>query len=137
MSFWSERARLHGIDPRANTNDVWLREVEIAYVDKTIRENSFRRIMDFGCANGFSTARLARSNQTSQFLGIDINSDMISAAKGQLEQESVANLEFKQIDVLREPIRDRFDFIYGIRVFQKIESQDMQKKDFRQAIRTA
>lgn len=127
-SFWSERAQQYGHDPRANTNDIWLREVEIAHVNKIIAAGSFPKIMDFGCANGFSTGRLAKLKPNSKFLGIDINPDMIDVARKTADHAGLPNLEFRQIDVVRDTLAERFDFIYGIRVFQNIESFDMQKR---------
>ena len=82
LRFWSERAALYGADPRANTNDVWLREVEIAYVNRIIQEHRFSRVLDFGCANGFSTARLAELNPDATFVGIDINPEMMIERRG-------------------------------------------------------
>ena len=128
ITFWSERARLYESDPRANTNDIWLREIEIAYVDKIIQAHSCPWIMDFGCANGYSTSRLAKSNQESRFVGVDINPDMINVAKKYSQPESSLNLEFKKLDVLQDAITQKYDFIYAIRVFQNIESLEMQKK---------
>ncbi|MDB5533846.1 MAG: hypothetical protein JWO28_2161, partial [Hyphomicrobiales bacterium] len=127
-SFWSERAKRYGHDPRANTNDIWLREVEIAYVNKVIGADTLPAIMDFGCANGFTTARLAKLSPNSRFLGVDINGDMIDVARKSAEQERQPNLEFRKADVVRDTIAERFDFIYGIRVFQNIESFDMQRR---------
>jgi SAM-dependent methyltransferase len=128
LNFWSERARLYAGDPRANTNDIWLREVEIAYVDKILKEGSYQDVLDFGCANGYSTSRLAKANLQSRFTGIDINPEMIDIAKARSETESSPNLEFRRLDVLQDTITEKYDLIYGIRVFQNIESLEMQKK---------
>jgi SAM-dependent methyltransferase len=128
ITFWSERAKRYQSDPRANTNDVWLREVEIGYVDKIIKDHSYRDIMDFGCANGYSTSRLAKSNHEARFSGIDLNPDMIEVARDDAKQDSSPNLEFRELDVLQDTIAQNFDFIYAIRVFQNIESPEMQKK---------
>jgi SAM-dependent methyltransferase len=128
LNFWSERARLYAGDPRANTNDIWLREVEIAYVDKILKGDSYGEILDFGCANGYSTSRLAKANPQSRFMGVDINPDMIEVAKANSEQESSPNLDFRKSDVLQDTITEKYDLIYAIRVFQNIESLEMQKK---------
>lgn len=128
LTFWSERARLYAGDPRANTNDIWLREVEIAYVDKILQGDSYGDILDFGCANGYSTRRLAKSNLQSRFMGVDINPEMIDVAKTRSEQESSSNLNFRKLDVLQDIITEKYDLIYAIRVFQNIESLEMQKK---------
>jgi len=53
---------------------------------------------------------------------------MIEVAKTYSEQESSPNLDFRKLDVLQDPIPEKYDFIYAIRVFQNIESLDMQEK---------
>lgn len=128
INFWSERARLYAGDPRANTNDIWLREVEIAYVDKVLKAGSYKDVLDFGCANGYSTSRLAKANSQARFTGVDINPEMIDIAKSRSETESLSNLEFRRVDVLQDVITEKYDLIYGIRVFQNIESLEMQQK---------
>jgi len=128
--FWSERARQYAADPRANTNDVWLREVEIAYVSRAIQEGSAARALDFGCANGFSTRRLAQASPSLIFLGVDINSNMIDVAQEQASRDPLPNLSFRCTDILNESLNQNFDFIYTIRVFQNMESIDTQKRIF-------
>jgi SAM-dependent methyltransferase len=130
MNFWSERAKLYEGDPRANTNDVWLREVEIAYVDRVIKGQTGKAVMDFGCANGYSTSRLAKLNPEISILGVDINPDMINIAESFAAEPGADNLDFREADVVQEPVKEKFDLIYTIRVFQNIESVEMQKAVF-------
>lgn len=130
MAFWSERAKLYKSDPRANTNDIWLRQLEINYVDRIIKSHPFKRIMDLGCANGYSTITLARLNRNIEFVGADLNYDMIEVAMESLERENLPNLEFRQLDITKDVLTERYDFIFAIRVFQNIESLEMQKKVF-------
>jgi SAM-dependent methyltransferase len=130
LAFWSERARKFKSDPRANTNDIWLRELEIEAVSRIIRQNPMRRILDFGCANGYTTIRIARQHPDCEFLGIDLNGDMISAAKELARKEKCANADFVQADILNKAPDGQFDFVWAIRVFQNIESQEMQKRVF-------
>ena len=127
MSFWSERAKLYEGDARANTNDIWLREVEIAYVDRAIKAEAPKELLDFGCANGYSTMRLARLNAESRFVGFDINSDMIRVAESFVETDGARNLSFRLVDLLQEQVHEKFDLIYAIRVFQNMESLEVQK----------
>jgi SAM-dependent methyltransferase len=127
MSFWSERAKLYEGDPRANTNDIWLREVEIAYVDRSIKAEAVTDILDFGCANGYSTTRLAKLNPKIRFVGGDINPDMIGVAEGYVETNPEVNLSFRLMDILNEQTHEKFDLIYAIRVFQNMDSLEMQK----------
>jgi SAM-dependent methyltransferase len=130
LAFWSQRAKEYQSDPRANTNDVWLREIEISYIDKIIQSNSCRRILDFGCANGYSTQRLGKSHPEACFLGVDINPDMIATAENYFRQESSPNLRFRRLDVLADTVGETFDFIFAVRVFQNIENVETQKAVF-------
>jgi SAM-dependent methyltransferase len=129
-AFWSERAKLYGGDPRANSNDVWLREIEIAYVDRIIKDHQFHTVLDFGCANGFSTARLAQLHGGLRFIGIDLNPDMIAAAQARCQTGMTKNVEFRLLDLQKDAIIERFHFIYAIRVFQNMENAQTQKKTF-------
>lgn len=128
LAFWSDRAKLFESDPRANTNDIWLREIEISYVDKVIKTYPFKRIMDFGCANGYTTSRLGRLNPEVEFVGVDINYDMIAVANEHNKNNGTRNLKFKRADILSDDLTDGYDFIYTIRVIQNIESLQVQQR---------
>jgi SAM-dependent methyltransferase len=128
VEFWSERAQRYGRDPRANTNDVHLRELEIQFIDRLLAQEKPRQVLDFGCANGFSTRRLARRHTTAQFCGIDINAEMIEVARHTSEADGDRNIRFEVRDVLANPPAQQFDVIYAVRVFQNIESPELQRK---------
>lgn len=130
MEFWTERAREFKSDPRANTNDIWLREIEIEAVSGIIRGHNRKCILDFGCANGYTTVRIAKKYPYSQFVGIDINGDMISVADDLAKSEKVTNVSFLQKDILSDSLDLQFDFVFGIRVFQNIEGLEMQESIF-------
>ena len=125
--FWSDRVKRFGVDPRSNTNDVWLREVEISSIQKVIDEYRPARILDFGCANGYTTCRLAEKYADGVFVGLDINEDMIASA---LSRDLPDNLSFRQGDVLVDDIRLTFDLIIAVRAFQNIENYDLQLRVF-------
>ena len=114
--------------PRANTNDVWLRKIEINSVNQIINSYNVKNILDFGCANGYSTIRLSKANPHCTFLGLDLNHDMIEVAKE--GAKGVANLTFLQMDIIGDKINKSFDFIYAIRVFQNMETESIQKEIF-------
>jgi SAM-dependent methyltransferase len=127
LAFWSERAKRFGADPRSNTNDIWLREIEIACVHHIIRSHGVVRILDFGCANGFTTVRLAGANPHCRFVGVDLNPDMVRVAQQGAETAGFENVAFRQADILAQDLGQRFDFIYAIRVFQNIETPEKQR----------
>ncbi len=128
MAFWTDRSKTFGVDPRANTNDVHLRRVEIDFVARQIEALRPATVLDFGCANGYSTLILAQRFPNIRFVGLDINQDMISAATSCLGQDAPKNIEFLHHDIICEPLAESFDLIFTIRVFQNLESVEMQKR---------
>ena len=132
VDFWSERAKRFGTDPQANANDVWIREIEIASVAETLRAaltgKKRIKVLDFGCANGFSSLRLAEMFPDADIVGVDINPDMIATANEGLAAAKLKNLEFRCADVLKEDFDQEFDVIYCIRVFQNMDTHDTQTR---------
>lgn len=127
LNFWSDRVGRHGINAKSNTKDVWLREVEIAEVMKVLECYKPSRVLDFGCANGYTTQRLAKAYPDIVFVGVDINKDMIVAAN---RITLPSNLSFKCGDLLVDNIGCDFDLVIAIRVFQNIESIEKQIRVF-------
>jgi SAM-dependent methyltransferase len=123
LCFWTDRVRRYGTDPKSNTNDRWLREVEISSVQKVLDRYRPRRVLDFGCANGYTTRRLAEAYPDILFVGVDLNENMITAAK---EVSLPQNLSFCCGNVLVEDIAQDLDLILSIRAFQNIETLDSQ-----------
>jgi SAM-dependent methyltransferase len=130
MAFWSARVREFRDDPRSNTNDVWLREVEIAHVNGVIEEGRPRQVLDFGCANGFTTRRLAEMHPDVTFLGVDLNQEMVAAARNASVGETGRNLGFLTLDVLAAELPQDYDLIVAIRVFQNMPSLETQTRVF-------
>lgn len=134
VEFWSERARKFRNDPAANANDVWIREIEISSVAEIVEQqlatDGGLSVLDFGCANGYSTMRLARDHPSANFLAVDINREMIATARSGLEEARVDNLEFQCIDILKVEFDRTFDVIYGMRVFQNMDSPETQERYF-------
>lgn len=127
LKFWSDRVNRYGTDPKSNTNDVWLREVEIISTQKVLDLCKPSRVLDFGCANGYTTRRLAEKYPDISFVGIDVNDKMIAAAN---EVSLPKNLSFRCGDVLVDDIGRGFDLVMAIRVFQNIETLELQMRVF-------
>lgn len=127
LQFWSNRVTQYGEDPKANTNDVWLREVEINAIKKVLDRYKPDRVLDFGCANGYTTRRLAQEYHDVSFVGVDINDNMITVAN---RKPLSANLSFRCENVLEKDMGQNFDLIICIRVFQNIETVELQTSVF-------
>lgn len=134
VEFWSERARRFRDHPAANANDVWIREIEMrsvaAVIDRHETDGDRLSVLDFGCANGYSSMRLARDHPSARFLAIDINPEMIETAQASLRKARLDNLDFTCLDMLECPLGKTFDIIYGMRVFQNMDSLATQKQYF-------
>lgn len=59
-SYWDEKAALYK-DPRATTNDYWLRELEIKNIKEVLDKiKAKKRILDVGCGDGYSIIELSK-----------------------------------------------------------------------------
>lgn len=89
--YWQNRSSEAGTSPSATTQDVYLRELEIATLRKSLAALDLRqgsKIVDIGCGDGYSTLCLAKLLDTLCFKGLDFSSNMIDVAKGRLEENS-------------------------------------------------
>lgn len=116
--FWNDRVNRYGKDPRSNSNDIWIREVEVNAICAIIEKVKPEKILDFGCANGHSTTKIANKFPHIKIVGCDINENMILSAQ---KENKLKNLEFICSDVIFQEI-GVFDLIVGTRVFQNIDS---------------
>ncbi len=127
IDFWSRRVREHGSDPESNTPDVWIRPVEIRAVKEMLNRLQPGRVLDFACANGYTTRKLAFDYPAISFVGIDINEEMIKAANA---PPLPANLSFIHGDLFVDDIGSNYDLVICIRAIQNLESLGMQLSVF-------
>src|SRR2546425_5605366 len=129
--YWDEQARDRGPDPRATTQDYWMREVEIAQISRILsRWDQPLRILDIGCGNGYSTIRLQRTHLIHRFIGGDYSEPMITAACGALAEVDAPvrdRIQFKVLDVLRlGEYRSSFDVVVSDRCLINLPSRELQ-----------
>lgn len=80
--FWDSRADIH--DPGATTDDPYLRKLEFATIGTWLKGLDVpygSSVLDVGCGDGYTTARLARALDGFAFHGIDYSENMIEAAR--------------------------------------------------------
>jgi len=77
-TFWAEQAVQHGTSPKASWSDVHAIELEIKNIAGFIEEGD--RVLDVGCATGWSTVRWA-ATQNATVRGLDYVPEMVSAAR--------------------------------------------------------
>lgn len=115
------------LNPYATSPDFNLREVEIEYLSKHLKDNI--KILDVGCGNGYSTLSLA-SKYNSSFTGIDFVPDMIDRANILKNNFSLkGDITFNVDDVTDLHFKDsQFDIVISERCLLNLPSRSLQWK---------
>jgi tRNA (cmo5U34)-methyltransferase len=95
--FWTMSADEHGESPKASWSDIRVIEMEIAEIGKRLSDGD--RVLDAGCANGFSTVQFAAIKDVS-IVGFDYIPAMIENAR-------------RQLAAVRDRLRGRVEFSVG------------------------
>ncbi len=135
-SFWTEQALRYAQSPDASWSDRRLIELEIEEMVRHVEDG--HRVLDIGCANGFSTIQLA-SRRSVEITGLDYIPEMIEQARVRLEAERAALRGVVSFDVgdilgLRMPT-DGFDRVIVTRVLINLSSWDNQRIALQEALR--
>jgi len=113
------------LDPYTTSPDFNLREIEIEYLSRRLKDNT--KILDVGCGNGYSTLSLA-SKYNSEFTGIDFVPDMINQANI-LKHKFIlkGSVDFKIDDVTKLHFNDsQFDVVISERCLLNLPTKDLQ-----------
>lgn len=76
--YWRDQAAEHRLEPDASWSDRWMIDLEIRTICSYLHPGE--RVLDIGCANGFSTLRFV-THADIEVLGIDYIPEMIASAK--------------------------------------------------------
>jgi len=124
--FWTTQAEQHRESPSASWSDRMVIELEIREMARRLTPGD--RVLDVGCANGYSTLSYAREKAIT-IRGVDYIPEMIAHAKARLEVEPrmAGTAEFAVGDVLQldEP-SDAYDKVIATRVVINLHSWDAQ-----------
>jgi SAM-dependent methyltransferase len=133
--FWRGQAEIHGQSHAASWSDRYAVELEIEQLARRIEDGD--RVLDIGCANGYSTLRLA-SRRRIDIRGVDYAPEMIDQAREALRSANAqgAKIEFAVDDVtdLSEP-SDRYDKVTVTRVIINLGEWDQQVRGLRESLR--
>jgi ubiquinone/menaquinone biosynthesis C-methylase UbiE len=115
--FWTEQAKGHGQEAAASWSDLRVMEMEVREILPRLAEGD--RVLDVGCANGFSTVQFA-SQKKIRIRGVDYIPEMIEHAReraGSMGEQLRGTVEFAQGDItaLGEP-SGAYDKVVCIRV---------------------
>lgn len=83
------------------------------------------KILDLGCGNGYLTFPIAKLNEKSCVIGLDIVTDTLKQNSLKAQEMGIHNLEFISYDGIKFPFQDNFfDLVvtrYALHHFPKIE----------------
>jgi ubiquinone/menaquinone biosynthesis C-methylase UbiE len=135
-SYWTQQAREHGQSPSASWSDHCVIEMEIREILRFLNDDD--RVLDVGCANGYSSLEFARARRVS-LRGLDYIPDMINEARNRslaIRDMLVGSVEFNVGDIvqLQEP-DDFYDKVVVVRVLINLGDWDRQLTAIRQCIR--
>ena len=82
-AFWTQQAAEHGQSPSASWSDHRVIEMEIREIVARLQDGD--KVLDVGCANGYSTMQLA-SARAVRIRGVDYIPEMIGQARKRLSR---------------------------------------------------
>jgi len=135
-AFWTQQANEYGESPSASWSDRMVIELEIREILKWLSDGD--RILDVGCANGFSTVQFA-SQRKAYIRGLDYIPEMIEQARrrlSRLQGQLESTVEFAQGDVtaLPEP-SESYDKVVAVRVIINLGEWTHQAKGLQECAR--
>jgi len=130
--YWNDRAQSLVLNPKATTDDYWLRLIEIREIKKALHQiKKKKNILDIGCGDGFSTINIFKSFPTCNFIGGDYSENMIKNAEILLKKMKIksSNIKFLVLDALNiSALKKKFDVIISDRCIINLPEKDLQKK---------
>jgi ubiquinone/menaquinone biosynthesis C-methylase UbiE len=135
-AFWTNQAIQHGQSPAASWSDVRVIEMEIEQISKRLDDGD--RVLDIGCANGFSSMQFA-ARRNVRLRGLDYVPEMIEEARSRA-REFISHLkgtvEFADGDITRlEENDDSYDKLVVIRVLINLGNWERQKQALHECVR--
>lgn len=133
--YWDQQANRHGSSHEASWGDSHMVALEIETIGSYIPPQS--KVLDVGCASGFSAIGQLSNSNVSSIVGVDYSEEMIAAAnKAHNDQALGENISFRVADVRQLPFEDGlFDFVYTTRVLINLPSWDEQISGIKECLR--
>lgn len=134
--FWTDQAQQHGASPDASWSDVEAIELEIRHILGLLDDGD--RVLDVGCATGWSTVRWA-TERRAHVRGLDYIPEMIEHARASaaaLADKLAGTVEYAvgDISALDEP-SDSWDKVIVTRVVINLGDWERQEAALREVAR--
>jgi ubiquinone/menaquinone biosynthesis C-methylase UbiE len=126
--FWKEQAEKHGTAQKASWGDLLVQK-EVSVLTQYLKDGE--KVLDVGCANGYSSIELAKKRKI-RLIGIDYVPEMIknaNLAKKRLSKEVKNRLSFKVGNVLKPDFHNNsFDKVISTRCLCNLISWKQQSQ---------
>lgn len=134
--YWTAQAERHGPSPDASWSDTMAIQLEINEIVRRLSDG--QRVLDVGCANGYSTLRFARARRLS-IRGVDFIPEMVEKARASLAHAELAEgseVEFAVGDALAlEEPSGTYDVVTVIRALINLSTWDRQRVALKESAR--
>jgi ubiquinone/menaquinone biosynthesis C-methylase UbiE len=134
--YWIQQAQKYGQSPSSSWSDHAIIEMEIKNILQWLEEDD--RVLDVGCANGYSTVRFASERQIC-IRGVDYIPKMIENARQRLEEignKLLGKADFHVGDITQLNEADSsYDKVIVIRVIINLGKWNLQLKGLRECCR--
>lgn len=124
--YWDERAAADS-SAQSTTQDFYLREIEFRVIRELVRRHDPARVMDAGCGDARTTARLAAEFRRVQFIGGDFSAAMVRNARTNIDRAGIDNLDVMLCDVSRALPVAQLDMVYSTRCLINLPTWELQK----------
>jgi ubiquinone/menaquinone biosynthesis C-methylase UbiE len=134
--FWAKQATEHRQSAAASWSDIRVLEMEIAEISRRLNDGD--RVLDIGCANGFSSVELATRRKI-HLRGLDYIPEMIEEARSRARSakttlQGTVGFEVGDITGLEEK-DGSYDKLVVIRVLINLGNWERQKQGLRECVR--
>ncbi len=124
--YWDDRAASDET-AQSTTQDFYLREIEFKVIQDVINRFMPVRVMDIGCGDARTTAKLATNFPNMEFWGYDYSTKMIHNASKIIRKAELTNLHINVGDVCHSLPMKNMDLVYSTRCLINLPSVEQQQ----------
>jgi SAM-dependent methyltransferase len=124
--YWEERASADN-SAQSTTQDYYLRDIEFQVVKRLIAQYRPTNVMDAGCGDARTTARLAVEFEGVKFVGGDYSESMVRNAQGIINRSKIDNLSVLLCDVSHPLPLKQLEMIYTTRCLINLPTWELQQ----------
>jgi len=137
-AYWESQGETYKTSHTASWGDQFVIAMEIETISGYIQAND--RVLDVGCANGFSTFRQLELQPKAHFTGVDYATSMIVYADQAKAQKRIGDdaIRFSVGSILELPVEDdAYDVVYTTRVLINLPTWQQQIRGIEECLRVA